>query len=122
VRAERAVECRVDDAGLHVDLEIFRPHRHHLRHARQVEHDAAAHRDRVSLEARAGAARRDRDALRAGEAEDGLHLVGRERPDDGLGEHAGQRRRVPARRRQVGGADGDALAEALGERLQRARG
>src|SRR5207249_5742641 len=108
VWAELAVERRVDHARLHVDLEIFGTDGDHLRHARAVEHDAAADRDRVALEARAGTARGERERMLDAEPHDRDHVVGRERPDDRVRARARERGGVARGGVQVGGAGGGA--------------
>jgi hypothetical protein len=115
VRAEPAVQLRVDDARLDVDLQIRAAHRHDARHARAVEHDAAADGDRVALEARARAARRERHARVAARANHLDDLVRRERPHHGVGAMRRLRRRVVRGRVEIGGARRAALAEPRAE-------
>jgi uncharacterized protein YfaP (DUF2135 family) len=59
VRPEVAVQLGVDDARLDVDLQVVRADGHHARHARAIEHDAAADGDRIALEVTRAARRAD---------------------------------------------------------------
>jgi len=121
VRAELAVERRVDDARLHVGLEVLGTDRDHIRHARDVEHDAAADGDGVPLEARARAARGERDRVLGAELHHRDHVAGRERPDDGVGACTGERGGVAGRGLQVAGAGGAAVGEVIGEGAEEGR-
>ena len=62
VLGDRRVQLAAQDAGLHARLQVAGPNLDHAVQAREVERDAAAHGDHVSLERRAGAERDDRDA------------------------------------------------------------
>ena len=65
--------------------EILRRHPDDPVHPRQVERDAARHRDHVPFEARARAERRDGNAVLVGEGEHRGHLGGALRLDDDVG-------------------------------------
>ena len=63
------------DAGLNGRVEVLDADAQHLVHPRQVDADAAAKRQHLPLERRAGAERNDRHVPRGRGAHDGADLV-----------------------------------------------
>ena len=95
--------------------------REHAVHARQVDADAALHREQVALERRADAERDHRHRVRGGERDDGGDVLGALAEHHRLGRRHVERRLVAAvllAHRQRGRA---ALAEARLQRLEHRR-
>ena len=85
VLAGRALERRPRHACLDGRAEILRSDLHDPVQAGEIEADAAARRDHVALEARAGAERRHGHPAVAGDRHDARDLVRRGRVDDKVG-------------------------------------
>jgi hypothetical protein len=109
------------DAGLDNAVEVRLVDRDDLVHAREVDGDAAARRIQVTFERRAGAERNDRRLVARGDADDFLHFLGRDRPNDGVGRLIFQPRERMAMLATDGLAGLEALAEALAKDVDRGR-